>query len=172
MTDYIKKGDITIYNLFNRRLHCTILDIFMRYVTHLGSLGISIVLPLALLASRNEFAKEIGIHMSIVILVSQLAVQIIKRLVNRKRPYNMVESILIIKPPSCQYSFPSGHTASAFAIAFPAAYSLPFIAPLFFVLAFAVGISRIYLGFHYPTDTLVGFLIAYISMFISLALII
>jgi len=53
------------------------------------------------------------------------------------------------------FSFPSGHSAAAFAVALAMAGVIPG-APLFVFLAFAIGLSRLYLGAHYPLDVAVG----------------
>ena len=53
-------------------------------------------------------------------------------------------------------SFPSGHSASAFAFATAATRELPVAGPLLFPLAAIVAYSRVYLGFHYPSDVLMG----------------
>lgn len=87
-----------------------------------------------------------------------------KRLVNRPRPYAAVEGISardrehqgdeIFDP----YSFPSGHTSSAFAIATSLSASYPEWYVIVPSLAWAttVGVSRVWLGVHYPSDVLVG----------------
>jgi diacylglycerol kinase family enzyme/membrane-associated phospholipid phosphatase len=53
-------------------------------------------------------------------------------------------------------SFPSGHSASAFAFATAASREFPAAGPLLFPLAATVAYSRVYLGFHYPSDVLMG----------------
>lgn len=53
-------------------------------------------------------------------------------------------------------SFPSGHTASAFAFATGATMELPLLAPLLYPLALGVGVSRVYTGVHYPGDVFAG----------------
>ncbi|MDI6704814.1 MAG: phosphatase PAP2 family protein [Bacillota bacterium] len=92
----------------------------------------------------------------------------IKRVVNRPRPYKTLENAIALKPPSCQYSFPSGHTCAAFTMAFVLANNMPEFGLAFYLLASMVGISRMYLGFHYPTDVLAGFLIAHLSIVLPL----
>jgi undecaprenyl-diphosphatase len=53
-------------------------------------------------------------------------------------------------------SFPSGHAATSFAAATVLSAAIPRFAPLWFLLAAAIGFSRIYVGVHYPLDILGG----------------
>jgi undecaprenyl-diphosphatase len=64
-------------------------------------------------------------------------------------------------------SFPSGHAATSFAGATILAFAFPRLAPPFYVLASAVGFSRVYLGVHYPLDIVGG---AVLGTLIALAL--
>jgi len=53
-------------------------------------------------------------------------------------------------------SFPSGHTATSFACATVLSFFVPRAAPAFYLLALAIGYSRIYVGVHWPLDVLGG----------------
>jgi undecaprenyl-diphosphatase len=53
-------------------------------------------------------------------------------------------------------SFPSGHTMTSFACATVLSAFVPRAAPAFYLLALAIGFSRIYIGVHWPFDVLAG----------------
>jgi undecaprenyl-diphosphatase len=92
--------------------------------------------------------------------IAQIITYIIKRIFGRDRPFVILEDVhLGICPPKDVYSFPSGHTTAAVTLALMIAMWMPFLTPYFVVLAVLCGISRIYLGVHYPTDVLIGAII-------------
>ncbi len=65
-------------------------------------------------------------------------------------------AIAILGGPKGRHSFPSGHTASSFAAATALAMFYPRAAPLAYSVATAVGMSRVHLGVHFPSDAAVG----------------
>lgn len=161
ITGLIKTSDVALFFLFNKKMQCRILNIVMRGATQLGTTLFSVVLSVFFLLSGNKQTHHAGLKLVLTLIASQVLVQSIKRIVNRPRPYKTLENATAVNPPACRYSFPSGHTCAAFSIAFVLAGSIAGLGILFFSAAVIVGFSRIYLGFHYPTDVLVGFLIAY-----------
>lgn len=163
----IKASDIKLFFWFNQGFNCHPLDNIMQIFTQFGSLPATITLPLLLLISGTRELMIAGLRMCMVLIFSQLIVHIIKRLVNRPRPYKSMDDVIAIRPPLCIYSFPSGHTCAAFSMALVLAGGFPVLAPMALIIAAVVGISRIYLGVHYPTDVLVGFLIAYGSFLLE-----
>ena len=77
-----------------------------------------------------------------------------KLLVRRRRPLSRSRPTLIRMPRST--SFPSGHSAAAFAFASGACAELPALAPALVPLAGAVAYSRVHTGVHYPSDVVAG----------------
>jgi undecaprenyl-diphosphatase len=107
--------------------------------------------------------RRVGLIVAANLTFGQLVIQLLKRVVNRPRPYTTHEWVVASKPPKCKYSFPSGHTNSAFSIALTLSLFFPALTGVIVILASAVGVSRIYLGFHYPTDVSVGFLLSFFA---------
>jgi len=66
-------------------------------------------------------------------------------------------------------SFPSGHTATSFACATVLAALVPRAAPAFYLLALAIGYSRIYVGVHWPLDVVGGSVLGVATALLLLA---
>lgn len=160
--NYIKKSDQSIFVILNRRLSCWFMDIIMQISTQLGSLAFAVILPVILYLTGRGSLIDLAYRMVALLILSQTIVQIMKRLVNRPRPFKVLDDVVAKNIPACRYSFPSGHTCAAFSLAFALAGGIPGLSTVVFSLASLVGISRVYLGVHYPTDVLVGYATAYL----------
>jgi undecaprenyl-diphosphatase len=91
--------------------------------------------------------------------LERLLYKLIKSSVKRDRPCAVLANIQHRVTPPDQFSFPSGHTAAAFVICTLICYYFPILIVPVLAWALLVGLSRIYLGVHYPTDILAGMLI-------------
>ena len=88
--------------------------------------------------------------------LERLLYHLLKQSMKRDRPFeNIVEIQFRVRPPD-RFSFPSGHTASAFLMMTLLANTFPALQIPTFCWATFVGVARVYLGVHYPTDVLAG----------------
>jgi undecaprenyl-diphosphatase len=125
----------------------------MRALTHFGDAQSWIVVGLFLLACGGEVARH-GRILGTAAALAALVSQVVKRSLRRPRPSARGLEALIENPDA--FSFPSGHAASAFAVAVALAGQGAGLGPLALVLAGLIGVSRVYLGAHYPLDVAVG----------------
>lgn len=152
----IQHKDAAILKIVNTSMNCKTLDFIMPPITYLGSTFFSILFCLVTIFHSNEAIKSLGIKTLIALSISSLISRFIKAYVNRVRPFIKHTNLNIKKIGIDEYSFPSGHTTAAFSIAIINSLFFPGIAVASILLACCVGISRIYLGVHYPTDVLAG----------------
>ena len=150
----ITEFEIGILLWVQAHLQCTLLTGIATVLSYIGEAGIVwIVITLFMLIRKDT--RRVGVAMAIALLLDLLFCNVlIKPLVARVRPYYQCTDLL---PPvylPTEYSFPSGHTASAFAAAGAMVFEKGrgrWAAILFSVI---MGLSRIYLTVHFPTDVI------------------
>ena len=136
-----------------------LLNEIMIFITTLGNGGM-IWIAATLLLMIPKKTRKVGI-MSGVALLGSLIINnnLIKNLVQRPRPFVTFTDLQILIPTPSEFSFPSGHTSSSFAAAsvfyahLPKKIGVPAV-----ILAGLIGLSRLYVGVHYPTDVIAGIL--------------
>jgi len=88
-------------------------------------------------------------------------------IIGRVRPYMAIKDVAAIVPPNIQTgSFPSSHTAVAFAIASAIAFKDVPLGIAAFLIAFLIAFGRVAAGMHYPTDVLGGAMLGIIAFFL------
>jgi membrane-associated phospholipid phosphatase len=122
-----------------------------------SKLSLAVATTLAL-AAGPEGRRAAARGLASVATTATLVNAVIKPLARRRRPDRalaLVPSARHVDMPRSR-SFPSGHTAAAFAFATGAGRALPWTAPPLSALAALVGYSRIHTGVHYPVDVIAG----------------
>ena len=127
-----------------------------RFLTGAGDARTWTVVGLALLATARRPTVHLGLRIGVGALLGALSAQVLKRTLNRARPTSAIAGFEALADNPDAFSFPSGHTAAAFAVSVAAAGEPYAAGPLTLLLATGIALSRVYLGAHYPLDVLVG----------------
>lgn len=163
---YFDTSDRFLLNVFNRKIRCKFFDILMPIITYIGSATFVSLMCLGALISNDSKIHSVGVKCSVTLLISNIIAQILKFSVNRIRPFLKIENLNIKKIGIDKYSFPSGHTTAAFSMAVMFSLTFSSFSFVFIAVASLVGISRMYLGVHYPSDVIVGSLLGTVTSII------
>lgn len=161
MIDRLMHLDGTVLLWIQEQVRGPVLTAFFSFYTRLGNAGLLwIVLSLLLLCSPKT--RKAGGCALLAMLFGLLCTNVVlKHLVQRIRPWHLVEGLVHLVEEKDPNSFPSGHTTAAFAAGTVWLRTLPWRGGRIAALAMAVlmAFSRLYVGVHYPTDVLTGVLI-------------
>jgi membrane-associated phospholipid phosphatase len=129
----------------------------------LMALGLAFSFAIPSLAGRLEAPLRSIASVFIVVAAAGLADDVLKILFGRARPYLWLEGdnsgFGFLRYSAKFASFPSGHTTTSFAAAIVLGMVLPRHKPWFLLAAALVGVSRIVLDVHYPSDVVAGALL-------------
>src|SRR3984957_15514879 len=159
--DPLQAVDAFAFVQINQLPHTRLLDRFMTRLSWVMTAGTGwlLFLLLATLVDRQRGWKATRAVVPALWLATATVEHPIKKWFRRRRPFVfLIEAIIVGRKPG-SYSFPSGHSAAAFAGALLLAREYPANARGFFGLASLVAFSRIYLGAHYPGDVISGSLL-------------
>ena len=150
-------AELTFLNAL-QALRTPVLDGVMRFFTHLGDSGfIWLVLTALLLAFRRT--RRAGWVLAAALLFDAVLCNILlKPMVGRIRPCDILTEVELLIPRPEDFSFPSGHTCAAFAFAVALCMTQPqrWAKGAALALAALMGFSRLYVGVHFPSDVLAG----------------
>lgn len=144
-------ADEAFYGLVHDSYRAPWLDRTMERVTDLGDLRFQLSLCAGMAAYGRDYDRESArLHLA-ALTGSGAVVYILKRLIARPRP----------ERPGSRDSFPSGHSAVAWACASVFGHRYPKYRWAYRAAASLVSVSRVYLGKHYPSDVLFGAAVGY-----------
>jgi membrane-associated phospholipid phosphatase len=143
-----------VFNVRGRRPRW--LDRLMSAFTQIGN-GVVIAALALILYFAGDHLLAYGLILGALTL--WLLVELLKALVHRRRPFIRLSQARIVGHRARGRSFPSGHTSQAFFMATLMSgyfHAAVWAVCLLYALALVVGITRIYMGAHYPRDVLAG----------------
>lgn len=143
-------------------------DMLMPFITKLGNVGAIWILMAIILLLIPKTRKSGAVLAAALCVDFVLCNGILKHLIRRIRPCDINSSVQLLIARPNDFSFPSGHTAAAFAAvtALHAAGERKLWKPAL-VLAVLIAFSRLYLYVHYPTDILGGIIVGVAAGYIG-----
>lgn len=170
IVELIRNLDITVLEFIRMHMNTEFLDNLMPYITALGNGGlIWIGIALAFLLSKQHRMDGLLIIFTLLICVL-IGNVILKPFIGRIRPFDINTAIELLIPRPMDFSFPSGHTMSSFAVATILFYVNHNMGVVAFVVAFLIAFSRLYLYVHYPSDIIGGIVIGVLIAMLTINL--
>ena len=130
--------------------------VLFRLISRLGDGVFWYTVMLGIILTQGESSYMPVLHMASAGLTGTLIYKWIKGKTLRPRPYEVHQDIWLTGRPLDRFSFPSGHTLHAVAFCAVGLYYYPQLAGLLLPFTALVGLSRVVLGLHYPTDVIAG----------------
>lgn len=152
--------DVSIFYYINHLPHSEVINSIASFI-HYATRGGLIYLPLLLIFFLNKKLRNLfwlmlfsgGISIALVDLI-------LKPLIARPRPFEVLTNVITVLPMPTNASFPSSQTSTAAAVIMSCILLLPgrwkYLLWLWLII---VALDRIYMGHHYPSDVLAGAII-------------
>ena len=172
MLNWLAALDADILLWIQETVRLTGLNPIAAFYTHLGDAGL-LWIGLSLVMLCFPKTRRAGLLSLLALAVGGLLTNVLlKHLVGRTRPWLTVEGLLFLVEEGDPNSFPSGHTCAAFAAAGVWLRTLPrrWMRVTGIVMAVLMGLSRLYVGVHFPSDVLAGVLVGLLCAQLALYL--
>lgn len=161
--------DTSLFSLLNGKTQNAVFDFLMPILTNLDYWRIPIALLLVSLAVFGKKRGRIGIILLIlgITLSDQICNSLIKPMVGRIRPCNVLENVHLLVNCTNTFSFPSSHATNMFAGTLLLSFVYPRWRVVLLLIATVVAYSRVYVGVHYPFDVLAGIILGIICALVA-----
>lgn len=158
LIDTVHNADVKLFNSLIHSPSYKTLGPLAFYVSKTGDGHLYVLLGLGLFVVQGAdslFLKALFLAF----LIERPIYFVLKNSFKRNRPQQALRGYKSLVVPSDLFSFPSGHSSAAFMVATIVAWFLPVLFLPLLLWAMLVALSRVILGVHFPTDTLMGMLL-------------
>ncbi|MBI5888719.1 MAG: phosphatase PAP2 family protein [Deltaproteobacteria bacterium] len=155
----IQSFDADAFRAINGAVY-PVLDVVMPFITNKGNFYGVIIFAVAVILIKERKRGAQGLALLIMaVLLSDFIANLLKHAVGRIRPCNAFDGVRLLVGCTESFSFPSGHAATIFTAMVFLSVRYRRYAPAFMAMAVSVAYSRVYVGVHYPLDTVGGALL-------------
>ncbi|MCD7855577.1 MAG: phosphatase PAP2 family protein [Clostridiales bacterium] len=152
----VSKQDKLVMQFLQENFDSRFLDKVMPRISATANAGLVWILIACIMFMSDKYKDTSKILIKALLISTFVCNVVLKPLFGRVRPFDAIEGIESkIKEPH-DGSFPSGHTMASFVAAMVIFCANPILGLIAFCLAFFIGLSRLYLLVHYPSDIIVG----------------
>ncbi len=155
----IYQYDLRMLLWFMQTRHRQIWIAAARAFSRSGDGLMQVLLPSLLWLLDSAHGATLFLSTAIAFCIERPLYWVLKNGFQRRRPPEIIPSFRSVVTASDRFSFPSGHTCGAFVLAGMVSESYATLTVPLYLWSSAVGISRVVLGVHFPTDILAGALI-------------
>lgn len=170
LVSYIEERDHRLMRRCNRWAAPSWVRWAMLFATRCGDGWLWYLLAIAIMALGGEERFRV---VGAAVLSASLGVALflrLKKITGRRRPCALERHCWATLLPPDQFSFPSGHSMTAFAVCVPVSLAYPVLTPALTVCALWIAASRILLGMHFLSDVVVGSVLGALLGYASFAL--
>ena len=156
--------DVFLLQFINSFHHNLFFNSLALTISFLGLLFTGLIIAVIFYVFGGEKGKKIAFILFITVIVTFFITQLLKLLIMRPRPYTQLTTLIVCTVES-DYSFPSGHSSISAAISYILGKEYNCL-KYTMLIPILVGLTRIYLGVHYPSDVICGLVLGILIAFL------
>ena len=163
MFEFFHELDVFVLQTINHSFHNFYTDLLAFNLSYMGVIYFWVIVMILLYLFGGQKAKSVAKRMFIVLVLVVIVSVLLKELILRPRPYTQLTGLIVLDPQT-DYSFPSGHTIIATSMSYVLAKE--YNKYILMIIPVIVALTRLYMGVHYPSDVMGGFLIGLIIAYL------